>query len=195
MLLHCVSCSPIFRDVWVKHVCKQSIEPGLVREVSWPAIEEFLFSRIFEQIRRDVGETAFSQSRLIMYKLFQNELSPFGDEIATLQHYGRIVGYFPPLITLGDGKWVSTALALCSQRWFWGDSSRLEVEHYLRGSPTGTFVVRFANQSSFRLSIQLDANTTKHFVVAHGYASLQYRVKVEDSFLGVSLLSSHLILF
>jgi len=121
--------------------------------------------------------TFFSQMRLITYKLFRNQKNPFGEEIVTLEHFGRIIGFFPPLVNAGDGKWGSSVLEMCSERWFWGDSSRIEVDHYLRLSPAGSFVVRFANQASFRLSIRCQDETTKHIVIRHRYESLKYSVK------------------
>ncbi len=177
VLLQCATFNPVFRDVWVKHVCKKSVEPGLVREVSWSMIEDMLFSRNFEDFRNTFDHPALSRTRLLVYKLFRNDWSPFGEEIVTLEHFGRVVGFFPPMVNLGDGKWVSVVTEMCSHRWFWGDSSRIEVEHYLRGSATGTFVVRFANQASFRLSVQTDENTTRHFFVRHSYSSPVYGVK------------------
>jgi hypothetical protein len=62
--------------------------------------------------------------------------------------------------------------------WFWGDSSRYEVEAVFKlpSVPMGTFVVRFANGSSFRLSIKT-AEKIQHFKIRHAYQGETCSVK------------------
>jgi hypothetical protein len=135
-----------------------------------------LFQKQFEEARLRLGEDTVSFVRSVRYRLLRNEWSEFGEEMCSLQHFGRVMGFFPPPKTLGDGAWVQAVVQLTQQRWFWGDSSRLEVEAVLRMAPPGTFVVRFANQASFRLSIRC-AEGTRHWFVRHGYQQTTYGVR------------------
>ena len=120
-----------------------------------------------------------SKARLVAYKLFANQWNPFGEEIVTLEHFGRITGFFPPMVEFGDGIWVSKIMELTKNTWFWGDSSRYEVEAVFAGPEIkiGTFVVRFANNSSFRLSIKTGQGEVAHYKIRHAYQGTTCSVK------------------
>lgn len=115
---------------------------------------------------------------MTIYKLFRNEWDPFGEEICSIQHVGRVGGFFPKFGVLGDGKWIRTVFSMIREHpWFWCDSSRTEAEQYLSRSPAGTFVVRFANEASFRMSIRTETETL-HFKIRHAYQGETFSVKV-----------------
>ncbi len=139
-------------------------------------LETVLFKPQHNNTRQRLGEDTLSRVRAILYRLFRNEWNEFGAEMCTLQHFGRVVGFFPPPEELGNGVWIENVINLTRNLWFWGDSSRLEVEAFLRLAPLGTFIVRFANQASFRLSIHC-ADGTRHWFVRHGYQQATFGVR------------------
>jgi hypothetical protein len=64
---------------------------------------------------------------------------------------------------------------LAKNAWFWGFSSRIETDNYLRLCASGTFLLRFANAANFRLSFRTESSVL-HFVVKHVYQSAVYRL-------------------
>lgn len=166
VLLACAVQDPTMQQVWATQVCKASKQAGLLRSIAFEQLEKILLP-----VGTDGGD---AQKRLVLYKLFRNEWDAFGLEICTLSHVGRVCGFFPPM---RDSDLITQALQLTRHHWFWGDSSRFEVEFVLRMSPVGTFVVRFANQASFRLSIRFPGDETRHFYVRHAYQGLTYGIK------------------
>ena len=145
-------------------------------QASWETLERVLFQDQFSRVRDTLGQDTVSRVRSILYRLLRNSWNEFGEEMCTLQHFGRVMGFFPKPQSLGDGKWIENVVKLVQNLWFWADSSRLEVEAFLRIAPLGTFVVRFANQASFRLSIRC-ADDTRHWFVRHTYQSATYGVR------------------
>ena len=121
-----------------------------------------------------------TESHLIIYKLFVSGWNEFGEEVNSLEHFGRIVGYFPPPNPeKRDGRWMNDALQLSRQAWFWGDSSKTEVECMfdLDSFPTGSFIVRFANNHGFRLSIKKEDGQAEHFKIRHAYQGTEYEIR------------------
>lgn len=92
-----------------------------------------------------------------------------------------VAGFFPPFQTIGQGQWLESVFGLVRYNtWFWCDSSRTEAEQFLSRAQVGTFVIRFANEASFRLSIRT-AHDTSHFKIRHKYQSPHFYVKGIES--------------
>ena len=82
-----------------------------------------------------------------------------------------MLGFFQPM-----SQGFHSITQLCSQPWFWGDSSRFETSAFLRVSPVGTYIVRCANAASFRVEVKRPDSTIGHYTIHHAYQQQQYRM-------------------
>lgn len=169
VLLDCAIPDSIGAHAWVQLTSKSA--GGLQRDVPWDTMERVLLNH--ENVPALFQEVF---PRLAVYKMFRDQWSPFGDEVVSLPHFGATMGFFPAAQKLGDGTWITHLVNTCRNKWFWGYSSRFEVEHYLRNTASGTFVIRCANASSFRLTIKV-GNDLRHFKIKHKYGAIQFGVK------------------
>lgn len=178
VLVRCAIPDKTGAAVWVKEACNITGRPGLQKEVTWEQMQKLLFNSAQSKGVVDMNSDEGHRLALLLYRLWRNEWGPFGEEICTLVHFGRVLGFFPKddQFGSGGGGWARRALHMCQQKWFWGDSNRMEVEQHLRLSKPGTFVIRFANEASFRLSIHLGGKDVQSFYIEHTYQSSEYKV-------------------
>ena len=177
------------RKLW-KEKTLQIKGPGLHREVRYADLSDtFAHDAASKEALKALGHAWMERAKYLLYKLLVSHWSAFGEEMSSLPHFGRIIGFFPPMGPTEDGTWMKRALDLAQQRWFWGDSSRMEIESLFEvyQVPVGTFVIRFANNYGFRLSIRSatitssdensSAGETTHFKIRHQYQSADFEIR------------------
>ena len=95
-----------------------------------------------------------------------------GKKVVTLKKFGRILGFFPKFV---PSQWLQYATSLCSETWFWGDTSSQEAERCLQKG-IGEYLVRYSSsENNYTLSYAVE-DRIYHTRIIHPYGSVDFTV-------------------
>lgn len=133
ILVDCaVPYSQLGRKFWKKYYVEA--RDTLAEEVSWNEFKTNFWNEFATPADRDDEEVSVRCLR----ELFCGNSN---SEVVTLENYGRVLGFLPPLRKTG---WITDVVDLCRQPWFWGATDAKAAFKSLVPAKGRSFMVRFS---------------------------------------------------